>query len=335
MASLTTTFTFGPHDAYHCPSLTLRVEAQNIQVSFQAGTNAFTSSDFDMGVLHSLYSRPIIGRLTLRYTYNEVKREITVCSSDYPSADGMTLITMPQDTAEACFEHAAPCGFLADECYKNSAWNYHSQLMPGAATYMKQVVRNANDALIEALRNIPNLTVVVRELFPKLEQAVYHDLCVVFESGVPTAIYNPDLHAVLGAHQAVGLPESTFAGSATWATNSPFSNVNGSTSDPKPNRETSWMNVWRAVWGADPAQCSSYHFNGYNCNGNLIGGHIIAGMVRQSVTRGSNDVYIIPICNSHNGTNQYMEVVSNDKAVRLTGYLNSPAGLFRVEKQTL
>jgi hypothetical protein len=256
MAPLTIKFTVGGQEKYQVPILELPGHTQNIQANLQDGDHIFNSADFQLGTLHALGGVPIIGRLSFGYTYDEKKNSITVCGSDFPSADGMKLVTMPEGIDEACIEHAAPCGFAADEGYKNLTWNYQSQLMPGAVAHFKKIVRDANNALVEALRAQPGLTVTTRQLFPELPQDAYHKLCLVLEGDKVLGPCDPKVP--LGSEHVVGIVDSTYAGQAIWG-GGPFSNVESSKDNPKPNGESSWMEVWGNEWNSpDPEHCSSY-----------------------------------------------------------------------------
>ena len=132
----------------------------------------------------------LVGRLSFRYSYDAKRGTVTVCGTDYPSADGMTLITMPQGTDKDCFEHAAFTGFLVDEIYRNGSWNYHSRLMPGAAKIFKDIARGANNAMIAALKAESKLPVQVREMLPELPIDQYLNLCAVLRDGKLLKMYD-------------------------------------------------------------------------------------------------------------------------------------------------
>ncbi|KAI0108253.1 hypothetical protein F4814DRAFT_451535 [Daldinia grandis] len=297
---VTVSFPVGSTADYSVPILEITSDIHQIQATFEDGDHLFTSSDFKLGTVRIASSRALIGRLTFRYSYNSNSKTITVCGTNYPSADGMTIMTMPEGmNDEACFEHAADAGFLADEVYRNGKWNYYSPLMPGAPRKIKAIVRDANDALIAALGEVPDLTVRVRQILPDLPVEDYLALCFVIHDGRvlrgydPAQPYEPDceLHT----------PHSTFIGSEKWPANREFANVIGSTSDPRPPSYRSWLELWRRTMSRDGPNCASYKFpQGILCSGGSVGGHVILGRTAQQVATGSNDVRIIPICRGHN-----------------------------------
>ncbi|KAB5531265.1 hypothetical protein GE09DRAFT_1064000 [Coniochaeta sp. 2T2.1] len=105
---ISVTFSVGSPLAYRVRSLELPGQVHQVQADFQDGSHLFTSADFKLGTVHSLGGKALIGRLCFRYTYDAANGIITVCGIDFPSADGMTLITTPEGTNHICLEHAAP-----------------------------------------------------------------------------------------------------------------------------------------------------------------------------------------------------------------------------------
>ena len=116
---------------------------------------------------------------------------------------------------------------------------------------------------------------------------------------------------------------SQFGGTITFATTDVFANVIGSSTDPKVDG-LAWINLWKRTYPtATITQCSSYDFpTGFGCTTNFVGGHVILGQTAQVVAAGSNDVYIIPICQKHNKNNNvYMRPIKENRAVWLKNYL--------------
>lgn len=308
---------------YDVPSLKLPVSAHQIQVDLEDGDHLFTSRDFELGSVCIPDCVPLLARLTFKYSYDMKNKIVSVCGTKYPSADGMTMMTWPDGMdkeKEACFEHAAAAGFLADEVYRGGNWNYYSPLMPGAAERIKAIVQGANDALIAALGEVPDLTVHVRELLPDLPPEDFQALCFVahgtrFEPYDPTRVY--------GDVDVLFTPFSVYDGNEQWSANSNFANVIGSTHDPKPPGTTSWIQLWRASLGRTGPNCTSRGFPaGITCSGTTVGGHIISGQRAQQVAQGSNNVRLFPICRGHNGRdNTHMQTRDERWAVRLRNYM--------------
>jgi hypothetical protein len=310
------TFSVGTPLAYRVRSLELPGLVHQIQAEFEDGSHTFTSSDFQLGTVHSLSSRSLIGRLSFRYSYQAANRVITVCGTDFASGDGMTLITMPEGTDYAYFEHAASAGFTADQ---SGPWNYRTQLMPGAAQVINSIARGANDALISALEATPDLVVQVRKSFPELPMEHYLNLCVVYRGGRFLELfdhshqYEPDdeVHAV----------DSVWGGEVTLNKGENFANVIGSTSDPKV-AGLSWIQLWARQFGMYPTTCESFNYGGFPCGTYLVGGHIVLGKKAMVMAKGSNAVYIVPICAGHNNNdNVYMAALTYPKGVWLKNYL--------------
>ena len=146
------TIPVGSPNTYRVPSLELNGQVHQIPINFQDGDHTYKSPEFDLGVVHSLQGRGLKAQLTFHYTYDSKTRVITVCGTDYPSVEGMALITFPHGIDQISVERAATTsGFAGDEQKLSDAWNPRSQLTPGAAKIMRDIARAANDALIEAL----------------------------------------------------------------------------------------------------------------------------------------------------------------------------------------
>lgn len=315
---LSVKFSVGSPLAYSVRSLKLPGLVHQVQADFQDGDHTFTSSKFKLGTIHSLGGRSLIGQLSFHYSYDSKNQVITISGTDFPSADGMTLITMPEGSEHACFEHAAPAGFDADEVYQNSTWNYHSQLMPGAAQVINSIARAASDALINALKLINGLTVQVRTPVPQLPMNDYLSLCVVYRNGEFLEVYdhNRDYETV----DEVKPIDSVWGGTVTMSSGENFANVIGSSPDPKIGGLT-WIKLWSNQFGT-PTVCTSLNYKGFPCGSTLVGGHVITGQTAKVVAKGSNSVYIYPICKTHNNNDKvYMAALTNLNGVWLKNYL--------------
>jgi hypothetical protein len=120
---------------------------------------------------------------------------------------------------------------------------------------------------------------------------------------------------------------SVYGGNVTWAGNAQFANVIGSTTDPRPSKYASWINMWatEANNGSLPTQCTSLNFFSNDpsntCSTDFVGGHVVTGQTPTSPATGST-VYLYPICKRHNGNNScYMEVKKKPTGVQLNNYM--------------
>ena len=308
--------------AYRVSALELPGQSHHIQVDFEDGEHVFTSPDFNLGTINTLGGHILVGRFSFRYSYDSTDGVITVCGTDYPSAHGMTLITMPEGTDQACLEHAAQSGFMADEAYGKAMWNYNTQLMPGAAQVFKGIARDANDTLIRALVAHPHLVVQVRETLSRLPLKDYLDLCVVYRDGTFLAIYDPNRQYT--SSDQVRPFESVFGGIVTMNKDTKFANVIGSTNDPKINK-LAWIRLWELYMGFYPGACTSLYYKGFDCGDDLKGGHVIFGKTAERVAKGtSQKVFIMPICGKHNSTDSvYMAALTYTQGIWLDNYMGN------------
>lgn len=324
------TFAVSSGVSYEEPALSMPIGSRDIRLDLQEGQQTFTSTEFRLGTVIAAGSRALLGQLSFRYTYDAKHKVITVCDTDFPSADGMRLITKPKGTQETAVEHAAPgCGFAADDVHRNATWNYHSQLMPGAHKLIRDIVRGANDSLLSALRGHPDLNVKVRTKLAPLPLDLYPRLCSVFRDDEFLELYDEDKAAAgnYDAADVVRIVDSTIGGKLSLANSQNFANVIGSTRDPYPKSYNSWIQVWMSAWSVatKPTWCSSTGYPvGFACNPSFIyGGHVVLGTTAMKVANGSNSVMIIPICSNHNNNNTiYMKPMVNNEAVYLNNYNN-------------
>lgn len=314
---LSITVSFGSHDAYSVPALSLTGAAHELKVEFQEGEHVFRSPDFELGTIHAMRDTPLVGRLIFRYNYDKENgaARITVCDADYESADGMTLMTFPRAREDAsCFERASGAGFAADEIHHNGVWNTRSPLLPGASQLFKDIARDATRAIITALAEHPDVLLKLRTPFPNLPPEEYKKLCLVYRNGELLGSYDEISEPVLRSGK--GTFEfwdvfSQFGGTQQVAFNMTFANVIGSTGDPLPGGG-SWLGLWNSSVPASvsPATvCASLGFAqpppapaGCVQGARLVGGHIIRQATAATRPPGANDVNIIPICSGHNHT---------------------------------
>lgn len=228
-------------------------------------------------------------------------------------------MTMPEGMDEVCLEHAASPGFPGDHVYRNKTWNYHSQMMPAAAQIFKDIVRSANSALIAALEEAHELIVQVRKTLRPMPMDLYLGLRVVHRNGEFLEMYDPNNEYETG--DQIQPVDSVFGGQVTMKKGENFANVIGSTKDPKiPG--LSWIQLWINQFAMTPTDCTSREYKGFDCHGRLVGGHVIKGKTASVVAKGSNSVYIFPICSKHNSNDGvYMAALTYIKGVWLNDYL--------------
>ncbi|RVD82545.1 uncharacterized protein DFL_006967 [Arthrobotrys flagrans] len=242
-----------------------------------------------------LSRRKVLGALTFRYSYDAKHEIVTVCGTDFPSADGMALVTRPEGTEQFAYEHAADAGFAPDEVHHNRNWNYNSPLMPGAAKTLP-----AGFPL---------------EHYMKLS-TVHHPDGKLLGNFDPAHKYDEGVQIrELGSYY-----DGRWNSPVNWQ----FANVIGST--PDPNHEAdSWIALWKAAYNnVDPVGCTSLDFpSTVTCGNSIVGGHVIAGQVPGEIDPRSNSVLIFPICRTHNGNNMvYMEAIIRQNAIYLSNYMN-------------
>lgn len=290
-----------------------------ISFHLEEGTHVATSAIIDLGSVHKAGGARLLGQFSFTYTWSSADRIVTVCGSDFDSPDTMTLATWPEGTQEICRQRASGGGFRYQDLKANPMWNYTTPLTPGVEDIFDGLVKGANEKLIQALQATPDIAVQVRRPVPKLSPDVHEQLMLVYRNGVFDRVH--EANTLLGSNEQLYTIESTFGGEVTLNYKEAFANVIGSTSDPK-IAGLSWIQLWANQYGQYPVICTSYHSNGFNCGNSLVGGHVIGGKTAKSMPKGSNSVWIFPICIQHNNDDKvYMEALKYLKGIWLNNYL--------------
>ena len=307
--------------AYQNPFVTLPARAHRLGFELAEGTHTAKSEFVDLGVVHQFNGRRLLGQFVFEYSYDPATRVVTVCGTDFDSARSMYLLTFPEGTSEQCRQYAAGGGFVGDDLAANPHWNYLTPATPGLQDLLASAVRAVNDRMIEALQKEPHLIVQVRKHPPELSPEDHAKFLAVYRDGEFQGFHDPNRQ--YGPRDEVFNIESVFGGEVTFSYGEQFANVIGSTNDPKING-LPWIQLWANQFGTYPVVCTSYHLNGFGCGDSLVGGHVIGGTQAKKVAKGSNSVWIMPICKQHNNDDKvYMEALKYLKGIWLKNYLGT------------
>lgn len=307
--------------AYHNAFVTLQGDERTAVFHLEEGTHVARSEFLELGVVHRFEGRRLLGQFSFEYSYEPTRRVITVCGTDFDSARSMCLTTVPEGTSEFCRQRGTRGGFLADDLAANPRWNYITHLTPGLRDVFEGIVRTVNDRLIEALNAVPQLIVQVRKRPPELSAEEHQKFLTVYRNGLFQGLHEPGRQ--YGPMDEVFTVDSVFGGEVTLSNKEAFANVIGSTNDPKIAGLT-WIQLWSTHFGFTPVACTSFQFNGFGCGSYLLGGHVIGGKLAKNVAKGSNSVWILPICTQHNNDDSvYMEALTNWKGIWLHNYLGN------------
>jgi hypothetical protein len=81
--ALSLTIAVGSFLDFRTAALDLPEAPHELKIEFEDGDHVFTSPDFELGVIKTDNTIPLVGRFTFGYSYNADKRIITVNGSDY------------------------------------------------------------------------------------------------------------------------------------------------------------------------------------------------------------------------------------------------------------
>jgi hypothetical protein len=278
--------------AHTSESVTVEETTATLTIPLVHGEQRSTTPEQVVGTLADAANPNLVGTLTVWSDYEPTYRVLTILGSEFESADSPYLSVYPQSDRGRTIEQPT----LSDDA-----------------------VRSANEAIVEAAL-AQGISVIVRTPPPELDPELEEKLLLVYENGVLKEPYDPDKE--YGEDTQVFNIQSTFGGTMVLAGGTDFANVIGSTPDPKPAGTKAWRELWEVTFKVVGNQCASEGFMGFKCGTPYVGGHSIFGQVPGEVPKGSNNVFIIPICQQHNTNNKvYMNPIKYNQAVSLHHYM--------------
>ncbi|AUP80212.1 hypothetical protein [Flavivirga eckloniae] len=293
----------------------------NLGLEFQNGKHTITTKAVSIGRLEYINSMSLYAELSFTYEFDAKHKVLTICGTDYEAKESMTLTTFPEGTAEYCHQGYSKCTIEDEGSMCNPNWNYNTQMTPNLESLFVDVIKEANNTLIETLQNIEGLTVQIKTSPPQLSPEAYLETLLVYKKGEFVGIYDPKED--YGDDYSFKSIESVWGGEVTFNYGENFANVIGSSHDPHIGGK-SWIGLWQAQYGL-ATTCTSLNYKGFHCNvsSGLVGGHVILGTVALKEPAGSDSVYIMPICTAHNNNdNVYMAALQYVKGIWLKNYLN-------------
>ena len=297
----------------------IRKNDYNLSFELQDGKHAVSTPLLEIGQLMYFKNSTLLAQLSFTYEFDEANRLLTINGTNYSSAESMCLTTFPKGTNEFWYQRPLVSSVGSESILFNPNWNYDTPMTPRLNTLFVDIVKAANDKLIQAVKGIEGLIIQIKTPPPRLSPEEHAELLLVYKSGQFAGLYDPNKD--YGPDFTIKPIESVWGGTVQFNYGENFANVIGSTYDPRIGGN-SWIRLWENQFGAANI-CTSYQYQGFNCNNYLVGGHVIVGQHAAVVPAGSNSVYIMPICNAHNNNdNVYMAALQYLNGVWLNNYLN-------------
>jgi hypothetical protein len=302
--------------AYQSGDVTLSPQTVAARIDLTEREHLFKSEKIPVGKYktHDVYAQ-----LEFWYKYDITENKITLRGNDDKSDVQLSITSFSGDTPGLGFRHTPN-----DIAQPANLWADYVQHDAKLAAAMKSQARQCNQLLVDGL--------------------IEAGISAVLELRPPPVVTPENLDAYRGmfgdeiaSNAPLDVPSeikllqlrvnSVYGGNVTWASNAQFANVIGSTTDPRPSKYASWIDMWatEANSGSRPTQCTSLDFFSNDpskkCSTDFVGGHVVTGQTPTSPTKGST-VYLYPICKIHNGNNScYMEVKENPTGVQLNNYM--------------
>ncbi|MBJ6369277.1 hypothetical protein [Snuella sedimenti] len=310
-------FTLSPE--YKNQFVDIQKRTSSLSFELQDGKHTITTKPVDIGRLLYFNNSILQAYLSFSYEFDAESKTITLCGMDFETKDAMRLTTYPKGTTEYCHQGYSKCTIDDESSMYNSNWNYNTQMTPNLESLFVDVIKDANNTLLEAIKKLEGLTIKIKTLPPKLPSEVYLNTLLVYTGGKFTGIYDPNKNYAEG--YSLKSIESVWGGIVTFTYGENFANVIGSTHDPH-IASKSWIKLWEGQYGT-ATTCTSLNYNGFVCNvsSGLVGGHVITGKVAKVMPAGS-DVYIMPICTAHNNNDNVYMAALQYTGVWLKNYLH-------------
>jgi hypothetical protein len=298
----------------------------NLSIDIHEGTHTYTSPFQQVGSLTHFADPRLEAAIRISYSYDAVGEVLELYGNDFESTSNSTcLLSRAANTSDVCQQHTYRSDIRPSG--SNLNWTFSDQYSPGLLNALQLSIRGTNDRIVAAARGaFP----VVRVNTPPPDLKTAEDMrswtTMTAMDGTDLGPHDPTREYPEGTNM-VNVLESTWGGEVTFSYNEHIANVIGSTPDPK-IQNLPWKTLWQDYYGSAD-ECTSHDWasgSKFKCNdsklANIIGGHVITGKVAKSMPKGSNAVYIIPICKAHNGNdNVYMRTNVYTGGIWLKNYL--------------
>lgn len=308
-----------PARPYSNDYATLTSDAQTLRFDLQPGSHTAQSQAVALGQVDGLAGRRLVARFGFGYDYDAERRVVTVTGPDVASSGSTSVSTTVEGLPETSVQRLGGAGFPDDELASNPSWNHLDPQAPGLREHVDGLLHQVNAQTLHALEQQPDLTVQVRTQPTAAAAEVLAEVLVRYRGGELAGFQRSDEPTRLG-EDTVSL-RSVWGGEVTLSYAESFANVIGSTDDPHIGG-LSWIRLWAGQFGVYPVICTSYRSYGFGCGEDLVGGHVIGGTIAKQMPRGSDAVWIFPICVAHNNDDHVsMQGLRYLKGVWLRNYL--------------
>jgi len=294
--------------SYADPYVTVVQTSATVSIPLVPGPRTLTTAPRSVGFLGGSERRALNAALTLWSDYDPATKTLTLCGNELVDPDSTFLSLEPEGGPDQARIYRTHASAAADD---------PADAAPDLARAFQNTVRSANQAIIDtAIRQ--GYTVIERTPVPAISNEHAANLLLVYENGWFKEPFDPNKQ--YGPNARVHTIGSTWNGLITLDADENFANVIGSTDDPKIDG-MSWIALWESEYGTATI-CTSYEYKGFSCTDDLIGGHSILGTKATEVKKGSDKVFIMPICKQHNGDDSvYMAAIKYTKGISLKNYL--------------
>jgi hypothetical protein len=309
--------------AYGDEAAQLVEQTITVTLDLSGGPRTFQSQAKAIGSYRGV---EVKARLSFGYDYDKEESKLTIRGNDDRTPQQLCITTFLSGAPDQAFDHAPSLVFhtVPNDIGQNrqllNVWADHVGQRPAFVGALQDVARRCNDMLIKAAIDAGISSVLELGTAPVVTLDNLDDFKRMFGEPVVSETAIDKVADVIRMQSKVF---SIYVGTVTWAGNTLFANVIGSTEDPKPSDVKSWLELWceKCHGGNNPTRCSSYDFfskdTTWKCSDVFVGGHVIKGTTAMRMAKGST-VFIYPICNKHNGSDpNYMKLLYNPKGVQL------------------
>ena len=294
-----------------------------VTLDLGGGSRTFISDPVSVGTYRDL---EVMAQLRFDYDYLRDENKLVIRGNDDRTPDQLRITTFVSGAPDQVLGQEPNLVFhvlpndLGQNLPHRHMWADHVGRHQDLHGALADVARAANDRLVEGAIDGGLSSVLQIGTPPVVTLDSLDDWKLMFGEPVTPETRTDRVGEVINMQFKV---DSTYVGTVTWAGNTNFANVIGSTDDPKVKGFSSWLGLWedKCNGNSAPTYCTSYNYAGgesdWECTSYFVGGHVITGTTASEMPEGAT-VYIFPICKKHNNNdNVYMKIKYNSTGVQL------------------
>lgn len=300
-------------------------ENNEIELTFnlEDGKHIYRSTQIKIGTYHGL---DLFLLLEIPYSYNTEAKEFIFADKNYKQEDLIKfhISNGGNNLISSVFTH--------NEYTNNESPLISTEHNSLLELKIDEIIEKISPVIISGLLKAGVRNVFKPSFAPKVTNENFNDLKGVLDEDLQNTTKNKfELQTRLN---------SMYDGIDNWIEDQNFVNVINSSRDPKDPYVNSWISLWKLETGNNNPTCTSfntaaeynsathtYSLSPFTCNcntGSIIGGHVIPEYVAREVPHSCQhqitNVWILPICKTHNNNDKFFMFVKDNLISNIPNY---------------